>query len=133
MLSQEKAIGDYTQSSKKIPSEVRQQMVLLIEDLHYEKQYKLETLYQAVALVDKYFKRIKVRNKKKLDIVNIAVTSLLMAAKIEEAIFTSFNNYFILHGLFRWGGKQSISVVYSICNFFIVLLAGIIRHIFPDK
>ena len=57
MLEQEEAIGDYS-SDRNIDNQIedyaRQQMVLLIEELHALKHYKIETLYLAVNIADKY-------------------------------------------------------------------------------
>ena len=66
MLRQEYAIGDYLSDpncSLQISSFARQQMVMLIEELSNLKEYKLETLYLAVSLADRYLVKIAVSRK----------------------------------------------------------------------
>ena len=41
----------------------RKHMVMLIEDLHHLKEYKIETLYLAVSIADKYLVNVAVQNK----------------------------------------------------------------------
>ena len=63
MLRQEYGIGDYLSNPSctlKISSFARQQMVMLIEELCNLKEYKLETLYLAVSLADRYLVNIAV-------------------------------------------------------------------------
>ena len=86
MRRQEEAIGDYTiyeACSLKITNHARQQMVLLIEELHAIKQYKIETLYLAVSLADRYLVYIALSEKEPPCLVTLAVTCILLAAKIE--------------------------------------------------
>ena len=59
-------------------------MVLLIEELHALKKYKLETLYLAVSLADRYLVYIAVcEEKEPTSLITLAVTCILMAAKLE--------------------------------------------------
>ena len=63
MLRQEYAIGDYLSNPSctlQISSFARQQMVMLIEELCNIKEYKLETLYLAVSIADRYLVNIAV-------------------------------------------------------------------------
>ena len=94
MLRQEEAIGDYTSNPSvnvRITGQARQQMVLLIEELHALKQYKVETLYLAVSLADRYLVYIAVGEAQAPpSLVTLAVTCILMAAKLEEPIAPSF-------------------------------------------
>ena len=86
MIRQEEAIGNYTSLEGcplQITSHARQQMVSLIEELHTIKQYKIETLYLAVSLADRYLVYIAFSDKKAPCIVTLAVTCVLIAAKIE--------------------------------------------------
>ena len=94
MLRQEYAIGNYLQNpncSLKIDDYTRQQMVMLIEDLASLKQYKVETLYLAVSIADKYLVNIAVQGNQAPCLITLAVTSLLMGAKIEQPISPSFS------------------------------------------
>ena len=65
-------------------------MIMLIEDLSSIKQYKVETLYLANAIADKYLVNIAIQGSKVPCLITLAVTSLLMAAKIEQPISPSF-------------------------------------------
>ena len=65
-------------------------MVLLIEQLHEIKQYKVETLYTAVGLADRYLKKIISLKRKIPCLITLGVTCLLMAAKLEQSISPSF-------------------------------------------
>ena len=94
MLRQEFAIGNYLKNpncSLQISDYTRLQMVMLIEDLASIKQYKVETLYLAVAISDKYLVNIAVQGKQAPCLITLAVTSLLMGAKIEQPISPSFS------------------------------------------
>ena len=58
MLQQDTQVGDYVELyPRKIDNYSRQRMVLLIEELYELKGYKLETLYQAVGLADRYLSK----------------------------------------------------------------------------
>ena len=64
MLQQEFAVGDYIsipQCSSDISAFARQQMVRLIEELAYMKDYKLETIFIAVSLADRYLVNITIK------------------------------------------------------------------------
>lgn len=65
-------------------------MVMLIEELHSIKEYKIETLFQAVSLADRYLVYISVCSNETPCLATLAVTSLLMAAKLEQPISPSF-------------------------------------------
>ena len=55
MLTKSHVIGDYTRlASSKVKQHDRTNMVNLIEQIHAVKEYKTETLYLAVSLMDKY-------------------------------------------------------------------------------
>ena len=57
-------------------------MVLLIEDLALIKEYKVETLYLAVSLVDRYLVHIAVVSKQAPCLITLSVVCLLIAAKL---------------------------------------------------
>lgn len=65
-------------------------MIMLIEDLSSIKQYKVETLYLAIAIADKYLVNIAIQGSRAPCLITLAVTSLLMGAKIEQPISPSF-------------------------------------------
>lgn len=86
MLKQEYAIGDYVTKkncSLKMTDYTRQQMVMLIEDLCALKQYKVETLYLAVSIADRYLVNLAVKGSPAPCLITLAVISVLMAAKLE--------------------------------------------------
>ena len=65
-------------------------MVLLIEQLHEIKDYKVEALYLAVSLADRYLKKIISLKRKIPCLITLAVATILMAAKLEQPISPSF-------------------------------------------
>ena len=93
MQKQEEPIGDYTSNisvSLQITSHARQQMIFLIEELHELKQYKIETLFLAVDLADRYLVYVAFSEARDPCLVTLAATCILMAAKLEEPISPSF-------------------------------------------
>ena len=63
MLNQEYAIGPYISthgSSLSITTSQRKRMVILIEDLHRHKGYKIDTLFLAVSIADRYLVNLAV-------------------------------------------------------------------------
>ena len=55
------------------------------------KSYKLETLYLAVSLADRYLVNIAIRGEKAPCLINLGITCILMAAKLEEPVSPSFD------------------------------------------
>ena len=62
-------------------------MVHLIRELHRKKGYRLETLYLAVSIADRYLCNLR---KRAPCLVLLSVASLLLAAKLNEAMRPSF-------------------------------------------
>ena len=86
MLSQEYAIGSYITThgqTLSITAAQRKRMVILIEDLHRHKGYKIDTLFLAVSIADRYLVNMAVEGQKAPCLVTLGVTCLLMAAKLE--------------------------------------------------
>ena len=54
-----------------------------IFDLHQKKEYKVETLFVAAGILDRYINMIGVLNFPKTLMVNLATISVLMSAKLE--------------------------------------------------
>ena len=71
-------------------------MVMLIEEFANLKEYKLDTLYLAVSLADRYLVNIAVRGEKAPCLISLAVICILMAAKMEQPISPSFNRMILL-------------------------------------
>ena len=65
-------------------------MVLLIEEFHAVKNYRIETLYLAVSIADRYLNQISLDGKEEPCLISLAVICTLLAAKLEESISPSF-------------------------------------------
>jgi len=65
-------------------------MVLLIEQLHELKGYKIETFYTAVSLADRYLSKISSQGRSLPCLISLAAVCMLMGAKLEENISPSF-------------------------------------------
>ena len=65
-------------------------MVNLIEQIHAIKEYRTETLFLAVSLMDKYLAILAIDNKSPPCLITLSVTCLLMAAKLAQPISPSF-------------------------------------------
>ena len=61
-----------------------------IFDLHYQKHYKIETLFTAVYIFDGYLTCIGHWNLPREKLCLLATASVLLAAKFEEPISPSF-------------------------------------------
>ena len=94
MLLKEISVGDYLSNancSLDISVFARHQMVRLIEELAFLKEYKVETIFLAVSLADRYLVIIAVKREKAPCLIHLAVVCLLMAAKLEQPISPNFN------------------------------------------
>jgi len=60
-------------------------------DLHQKKEYKVETLFVAANILDRYIHKVGLANFHKSKMVNLATVSVLMAAKLEQPISPSFS------------------------------------------
>ena len=65
-------------------------MVMLIEYMNNYKSYKLETLYLAVSLADRYLVNIAVQGEQAPCLITLGMTCLLIAAKLEEPVSPSY-------------------------------------------
>ena len=59
-------------------------MFLLIEDIKTFRDYKLDTFYLASSIVDHYLMQLSFRDKKPPNLILISITSLFIAAKMEQ-------------------------------------------------
>lgn len=66
-------------------------MVILIDKIAKLKDYKEDTFYLAVSLSDRYLVHIAVLGRSMPSLTVLAVTSILMAAKLEQPISPSFS------------------------------------------
>ena len=67
-----------------------------IFDLHYKKDYKIETLFAACNIFDRFIYKTGVAVFPKTKILGLATISTLMGAKLEEPISPSFNRMMML-------------------------------------
>jgi len=89
MLREEQAIGSYINieglNSTIINEENRKFTVQLIQALHQVKNYKIDTLYLAISIADRYLVNLVIRfADTAVDFSALAVASLFVAAKIEQ-------------------------------------------------
>ena len=61
-------------------------MVILIEELHRKKKYRIESLFLAVSLADRYLIHLAISWREAPCLVNLAVTCLLIAAKLTQPL-----------------------------------------------
>ena len=61
-----------------------------IFELHAIKKYKVETLFTACQVFDRYLITVGFQNFARKDIFTLTIISLLIAAKLEESIAPSF-------------------------------------------
>ena len=66
-------------------------MIVIIQELHRLKNYKVETLFVASTIADVYLAYLADKNERIPNLVNFATISILIAAKLEEAVSPSFN------------------------------------------
>ena len=66
-------------------------MVILLEELVRKRQYRRETLFLAVSLADRYLVTLTVARRPAPCLVNLAVTCLLIAAKLNQPLRPKFD------------------------------------------
>ena len=66
-------------------------MVCLIEQLQSLKGYRLETLYLAVSIADRYLNQLFQRSLQAPNLVTLSVTAIMLAAKLNQSLKPSFN------------------------------------------
>lgn len=74
-----------------LSSRKREKMIVIIQELHRLKKYKIETLFTAVQIADSYLRELALKNELVPELVAIATISILMAAKVEEPVSPSFS------------------------------------------
>ena len=91
ILDQERQYSDYTSCrALKVTKADREQMFFVIEKIHEIKEYKIETMFSAMSIADRYLEKLAQAQIKAPCLVTLGITSLLMAVKIEEPISPSF-------------------------------------------
>ena len=89
-------IGNYT--SKKPRSEDkfklaphhRERMIVLMQELHRLKKYRIETIHFATGIADRYLVHLKANDAPAPDLVHLAAVSFLLAAKLNQPLSPSF-------------------------------------------
>ena len=76
-----KGVGEETLD---ISADQRKGMVILMEEISNLQSYKHETLYSAVAIADHYLANLVSRNEISPCLVQLGVTCLWIASKLEE-------------------------------------------------
>ena len=66
-------------------------MVRLIEQLVVLREYKIETIFLALSLADRYLAQITVKKEQAPCLIILATTCVLIAAKLEQPVSPSFN------------------------------------------
>ena len=66
-------------------------MVMMMEKLNDMQNYKLETLFLAVSIADRYLLRLARRQQEAPCLVLLGVTTMLLAAKLEQAEIPCFD------------------------------------------
>ena len=66
-------------------------MVSLIESIHSAKNYRVDTLYLAVNIADRYLANLSQRGQPSPNLVLLAVTSLMIAAKAKQPLKPVYN------------------------------------------
>ena len=93
MLREERAVGYYLKApSLQLKPAQRKGMIVLIEDLQRRRGYKLDSFYLAVSIADHYLATMGREGKPPPCLLTLAITSLLIAAKIEEPHMPRFEN-----------------------------------------
>ena len=66
-------------------------MVILIEELHRMRKYRVESLFLAVSLADRYLIHLAINGRAAPCLVVLALTCLLMAAKLTQPLRPKFD------------------------------------------
>ena len=90
MRKEEFCIGNYTKTSS-ITNETRASLIQLIEKLVEIKNYRMDTLFLAISLLDRFLASMKPETKK-LCLGSLSICCLLIAVKLEEPKIPSYNN-----------------------------------------
>ena len=90
MRKEEFCIGNYTKTSS-MTKETRASLIQLVEKLVEIKNYRMDTLFLSVNLLDRFLASMKPETKK-LCLGSLSICCLLLAVKLEEPIQPSFNN-----------------------------------------
>lgn len=85
------ADNKYWKNQKRVQDQERRELVLVIEELCRLKSYKEDTLYIACSIADRYIFSLFKSNHSPECLMNLAVTAILMAAKLEQPISPSIN------------------------------------------
>jgi hypothetical protein len=82
--------------NKIITSQDRSYGIRKIFDFHMKKDYKLETLFIAAGIFDRYIQKFGVWRFQKIKVISLATISMLLAAKLEQPISPSFTRMIAL-------------------------------------
>jgi len=86
MYRQEFVIGNYLEYKGRllqIDAKQRRVMVMMMESLNKLQEYKLETVFLAVSIADRYLLHLANRSSGAPCLVLLGVTCMMLAAKLE--------------------------------------------------
>ena len=95
MLQDEKAVGNYFETDNGdlgFSTNARETMVQLMEELHETRGYSELTLHISVGISDRYLDYIMKKREQAPLLSHLVVTTLLMAAKLNEPCTPNFSN-----------------------------------------
>ena len=85
MLQDETSAGNYFKlPNQRLKTDLRKGMILLLEDINTKRGYKLETFYLGVNIADHYLMKLALEGREAPHLVLLGVTSLFLAAKLEQ-------------------------------------------------
>ena len=82
-----------TGAKLKVSAKQREGVVALISELHKSKNYRVETMFIAFGILDKYLAEVVHHGLtvKDLDLVHLSAVCRLLGAKLQQPLTPSFN------------------------------------------
>ena len=74
----------YWSLKSRVTEEERSPLIVVLEELNRLKEYKEETFYIACSIADRYILSLAKSGHQPECLMNLAVTTILMAAKLEQ-------------------------------------------------
>ena len=135
MLIDELVIGNYLNiknlSILSISSHQRTKAIMLMSHMNEAMGFKADTLYVSASIMDKYLINLSSRNKKAPCLVTLAITCVMIAAKLESSDHVSFSRMSKFldkhHGIkiFRKSFRQLEKEVLTVLDFSVVYVSPI--------
>jgi len=102
MLKKQFIIGNYTSKKPhpedrfKVAPHHRERMIVLMQELHRLKKYRIETIHFATGIADSYLALLKAKDAPAPHLVHLAAVSILLAAKLNQPLSPSFKQMILL-------------------------------------